>query len=43
MGTRAREAALGFDRRKQVLKYLEVFQAAREVPSGNRAVREART
>ena len=43
MGTRAREAALGFDRRKQVLKYLEVFQAAREVPSGSRAVREART
>ena len=42
MGARAREAALAFDRRVQVRKYLNVLLAAREQP-GTAAVREART
>jgi len=42
MGARAREAALGFDRRVQVRKYFNVLLAAREQP-GTAAVREART
>jgi colanic acid biosynthesis glycosyl transferase WcaI len=43
MGVRAREAALAFDRRTQVLKYLNLFQEARVQSRVARAVREAET
>ena len=43
MGIKAREAALGFDRRIQVRKYLHTLTAARERPAASRAVRQAET